>query len=150
MPVQEPHDICLLESMFVEALKMALSKGLDQSLQLLKPKYRHAYREQWPDNPMLNHCYASCEAARQWMLEVAGVEYQPIRGCMPNGIVHWALRHPDGHIFDPSGEQFEQRPDYTQMKDGGFLTKDPSRRGEAILQLVGEYFRGVQLKAIVS
>jgi len=132
------HDFHLLESVFVEALHAALSRELGQSMTLLKKPYRAEYEAQWPENPLYGHCYAAAEAARAWLFEQTGVQYKPMVMRLPEGGTHWALGHPSGRIFDPTASQFSELPDYEQMRGCGFQTKNPSRRGQAIYELVME------------
>lgn len=49
---------------------------------------------------------------------------------------HWFLRHKSGLIIDPSRRQFRALPDYRKGRGSGFLTKTPSRRTLALMEIL--------------
>jgi len=62
--------------------------------------------------------------------------YRPYVLRVPEG-THWFLKNQDGHILDPTLEQFDEGPpDYEKAKCCGFLTRDPSRRARIVIERV--------------
>lgn len=51
-----------------------------------------------------------------------------------DGISHWFLKGVnDGNIYDPTSYQFVIKPNYSEAKGKGFLTKRPSKRAVLIM-----------------
>jgi hypothetical protein len=101
---------------------------------LLKKDYREANKT----NSTYGHCYAASEALYH-MLGGAASGLRPARGQDSNGVVHWWLKSKDGRIIDPTATQYTSiglNPPYAAGKGGGFLTKDPSRRAQTIIDRV--------------
>lgn len=82
-------------------------------------------------NPMEGHCYIAAEAAYH-LLGGAPAGWTPIN-LHHEGGPHWALRHADGTIVDPTADQFDAPPDYTRARGRGFLTRKPSRRAAIVM-----------------
>lgn len=55
------------------------------------------------------------------------------------GVSHWYLVV-DNKVIDLTSTQFKERPDYTQGRGQGFLTKHPSKRAREILIRYYEVF----------
>jgi hypothetical protein len=91
---------------------------------LLKPEHRGQ------EHPHAGHCYVASEALYHLGLKELG--YTPVRGRDPNGVMHWWLRGPEGHIVDATAGQYTHPP-YAEGVPGGFLTKRPSMRAIALL-----------------
>jgi hypothetical protein len=49
------------------------------------------------------------------------------------GVTHWFLRHQTGLIRDLTAAQFENVPSYADARGCGFLTKQPSKRAQVVL-----------------
>jgi hypothetical protein len=98
---------------------------------LIRPKYRgHA------SNPMYGHYYVASEAMFH-LLGGWGSPYQAMRGKDETGDVHWWLRDTDdGSIIDVTADQFTsvgKLPPYANGRAGPFLTKQPSKRAQVVL-----------------
>ena len=52
------------------------------------------------------------------------------------GQTHWWLESPDGKIIDITKEQFDRPFPYHLGHGCGFLTKQPSKRAQAIIDLL--------------
>jgi len=87
------------------------------------------------DNPMAGHCYVASEALYHLL---GGKEsgWYPMRMRMPDGIVHWWLANSDGDVLDPTHDQFDNHPNYTDGRSGGFLTREPSKRAQELINRV--------------
>lgn len=82
-------------------------------------------------NPLAGHCYVASEALYHLMGgKGAGLTPQFVRH---EDQPHWFLRHQDGTIVDPTAEQFGTPVPYDQARGCGFLTKNPSRRAQVVL-----------------
>ena len=78
------------------------------------------------------NCYVTCEALYHLMGgKAAGWTPMSLRH---EGDTHWFLRHASGTIVDPTVQQFRTKPDYTQARGRGFLTRRPSKRAAALME----------------
>lgn len=81
------------------------------------------------------NCYAAAEALYHILGgKAAGLVPQVLR--LPNGETHWYLRaYARGPVIDPSRLQFppDRLPNYNQGRGCGFLTKQPSKRAQALI-----------------
>jgi GNAT superfamily N-acetyltransferase len=108
-------------------LVAATTESLDDSLR--KPQYRGN------PNELAGHCYVSCEALFHMM---GGHE----SGWVPQNVKHegdqhWYLRHSKtGEILDPTASQFRTPVPYHQGRGRGFLTKQPSKRAQEVINRV--------------
>jgi hypothetical protein len=107
----------------LRALTRALQAGL--SPDLLTPDWRAR-----ATTPLSGHCYVASEAAwhllggtkSTWRPQVARV----------GDITHWWLQGPDG-ILDITAGQFADPFDYSLGRGCGFLTKQPSKRAQRLM-----------------
>lgn len=53
-----------------------------------------------------------------------------------HGVCHWWLETPEGRIIDLTAEQYRKPFPYHKGRAGGFLTKHPSKRAQAIIALL--------------
>jgi len=97
----------------------------------LKPQYK----DQWtPERPTTGYCYV-----------VAEVVYHHLapEGCRPyvmktgENETHWFLKCPDGKVIDLTDDQFDKPVDYAQGKPQNFQTKEISKRGRILADLLG-------------
>lgn len=104
---------------------------------LLTPKYKNLVRHSKTEG----HCYAAAEA----LFHMLGGKSQGYSACVAsfeeNGqaFTHWWIKDQDGKICDPTAEQFTavgQVPPYHLGKGCGFLTKNPSKRAQIIIERV--------------
>ena len=82
-------------------------------------------------------CYAASEALYH-LIDGKNRGITPIQGTW-EGVSHWALRHPSGRVTDLTVDQFVEIPDYNLFRGKGFLTKNPSKKAQAIIDKVGTY-----------
>lgn len=88
------------------------------------------------------NCYVTCESLYH-LLGGKRAGYTP-HTLRHEGDVHWYLVHRIGSssgaeiqlIVDPTASQFKTPPDYTQGRARGFLTKQPSKRARAMMDLL--------------
>jgi len=97
----------------------------------LKP----AYKDQWTtERPATGYCYVVAEVAYHYLAP---------EGCRPyvmktgENETHWFLTGPDGKVIDLTDDQFDEPVDYTQGKPQNFQTKEISKRGKILADLLG-------------
>lgn len=89
------------------------------------------------DHKLFGHCYAASEALFH-MLGGKEAGYVPMRASTPLG-THWWIRDKNGNYLDPTKEQFIHRGfelPYDRGIGAGFLTKQPSKRAQKIIDRV--------------
>lgn len=91
---------------------------------LRQPRYRGH------PNPLRGHCYVAAEA----LYHLVGGRPHSLR---MGDEVHWYLVL-DGRVIDPTVSQFKSLPDYSSGRGRGFLTKQPSRRAQKVLDRISE------------
>lgn len=104
---------------------------------LLTPMYAKLERKSKTEG----HCYASSEA----IYHMLGGIHSGLTPCVAsfeeNGqkLTHWWIKDKKGNIIDPTADQFYavgQNPPYELGKGAGFLTKQPSKRAQQIIERV--------------
>lgn len=109
----------------VEAVKSHLTDDLR------KPQYRGH------ENCLAGHCYVASEALYHML---GGSE----KGWTPHTIQHeggphWYLKHKhSGAILDPTANQFKTKVPYEKGRGCGFLTKQPSKRTQTVLNRIAD------------
>lgn len=82
-------------------------------------------------NPMAGHCYVASEVLYH---QLGGKEAGWTPQCVRHeGGSHWYLKHTDGTIIDPTCDQFTTPVPYDKGRGCGFLTREPSKRSQVIL-----------------
>lgn len=82
-------------------------------------------------NPVAGHCYVASEVLFHKVGgKAAGWTPQTVRH---EGGSHWFLKNQNGDIVDPTADQFETPVPYDQARGCGFLTKQPSKRAQVVL-----------------
>lgn len=127
----------LIEDAKLDRLVQRIQAALDPSL--LKPQWR----QKVADDPTLHcttgHCYAASEAL--WYA-LGGMDgpWRPMTGKDEEGTHWWLVNTETGETVDVTAEQYTSRgkePPYHTGKRIGFLTKNPSKRAQAILRKAG-------------
>lgn len=110
-------------------LSAAIVAGLTPAL--LKPKYRHLAAGK---HKTFGHCYVATEALYHMLGgAVSGYVPQVIRH---EGGTHWYLKHRlTGRILDLTRKQFATSVPYDRGRGAGFLTKEPSKRARAVIEV---------------
>ena len=83
------------------------------------------------DNPKA-HCYVASEALYHLLDEKPKVKRMRM-----GDTVHWWLEL-DGQVIDLTAAQFDKLPDYSKGVGAGFLTKEPSKRCQIVLDRVAQ------------
>src|SRR5581483_10235697 len=82
-------------------------------------------------NPLQGHCYVASEAYYH-MMGGAASGLKPKRMRIGND-VHWWLEDKDGNVIDITHDQFPTPVPYDQGRGGGFLTSQPSKRAQILI-----------------
>jgi len=99
---------------------------------LLKPKYRVLKRT----TNTAGHCYVASEALYHSLSEKQRNYFKPYY-LKVNGITHWYLMNDErNQMLDPTYDQFDELPDYSNGVRAGFLTKNPSKRTKILLNKI--------------
>lgn len=91
-------------------------------------------------HPTTGHCYAASEALYH-ILGGKKYGYKPAYGKTKNGNTHWWIIDKDENILDVTAEQFyffNTNPPYDSKTYSGFLTKQPSKRAQSIINRVNK------------
>jgi hypothetical protein len=92
---------------------------------LLKDEYRDNPR------PYAGHCYVASEVyyhlrgGKEAGLKAVGLEHE--------GAQHWWLEDNLGNVIDLTSEQFATSVPYERGRGRGFLTKQPSKRAQTVI-----------------
>jgi hypothetical protein len=93
---------------------------------LLKPTYRQLVLG--GAHPMTGHCYVACE-----VMSFVAPDLKP-HFVRHEGLPHWFLKcRRTGRVVDPTADQFKTIPLYNEGVGKGFLTKQPSKRAQVVL-----------------
>jgi hypothetical protein len=84
--------------------------------------------------PTAGHCYVASEALYH-LLGGKDAGYTPMQ-IVHEGSSHWFLKHSSGKVIDPTSDQFKTPVPYEQAKGRGFLTKQPSKRAQTLIERV--------------
>lgn len=101
----------------------AVQSSLDDSLR----------RAPWKGSPncYAGHCYVASEALYHVLGgRKAGLKPMHVKH---EGSPHWYLESADGTIIDATAGQFSTPVPYKQGRGKGFLTKDPSKRAQIVI-----------------
>lgn len=81
------------------------------------------------------NCYVTCEALYH-LLGGKDSGWKPYV-MRHEGDTHWFLMRPWlGVILDPTASQFRTKPAYHKARGCGFLTKQPSKRARALMEVM--------------
>jgi len=81
------------------------------------------------------NCYSTCEALYH-LLGGKNSGFTPQYVKLKDGETHWFLRYFSGLILDPTAKQFKIKPNYSKAKGCGFLTKKPSKKAKALMEIM--------------
>ena len=112
---------------YVTAIRQSLSEELR-----LKP---------WKndENEMAGHCYVASEAFYH-LIGGKSCGWKPMF-TRHYDVPHWFVQHEDGEIVDITADQFEESVEYHVARGKGFLTKQPSKRAQIVIDRVDDLMR---------
>lgn len=91
------------------------------------------------NHPLTGYCYVASEA----LYHLAGGSASGLtvyRCTLPTGGTHWWLADSNGQILDPTAEQFQSPPPYSQGVRTSFLSRKPSKRAATLMAKVRARF----------
>ncbi|MCX6696143.1 MAG: hypothetical protein NTV84_00980 [Methanoregula sp.] len=97
----------------------------------LKPQFRDFWT---PERPTTGYCYVVAEVVYHYLAP---------KGSRPHLIklggndTHWFIKDPAGNVIDLTADQFDEPVDYTLGKTQNFMTKEISKRGKKLADLLG-------------
>lgn len=81
---------------------------------------------------LTGHCYVAAEAIFHL---TGGYDEWYVCRLSHEGTTHWFLEDKsEGEILDPTSDQFNTTPDYSERTRTGFMTKEPSNRAEVVIE----------------
>lgn len=109
---------------------------LHDALRLMGRKYlKPQFRDQWtPERPTTGYCYVMAEVAYHYLALKGSRPYVMKIG---ENETHWFIKDSDGRVIDLTADQFDEPIDYTQGHPQNFLTKEISKRGKMLADLLG-------------
>jgi hypothetical protein len=100
-----------------------------------KKHLRPQYKDRWkPDRPTTGYCYVVAEVVYHYF---APEGYRPYVMRTGDDDTHWFLKDPDGRVIDLTDDQFDESLDYSEGKPQNFMTKEISKRGTILADLLG-------------
>lgn len=81
-----------------------------------------------------DNCYIASEAYYH-LNGGKAAGYTPMQG-YHEGVSHWWLVNEKGRVIDITSGQFQTPVDYSKGRGRGFLTKNPSKRAQEILDAI--------------
>jgi len=121
--------------MLLDSLVRVVQEAL--SLDLLRTLYQE--RQAAGAHPLTGHCYVASEALYH-LLGGADAGWTPMH-IQHEGESHWYLRGPDGTFLDPTEAQFRNPVPHWHGKGKGFMTSQPSRRAQVVIDRVNARVR---------
>jgi hypothetical protein len=108
---------------------------LHDALRLMGKHYlKPQYRNQWtPQRPTTGYCYVVAEVVYHYLAPKGSRPYIIKFG---KNDTHWFVKDPAGDIIDLTADQFDEPVDYSQGKPQNFMTKDISKRGKKLADLL--------------
>lgn len=118
-----------MSKLLIDKIKKALTR------ELLSPKYRKTPQA----TPLEGHCYVASEALYHLLGGAQAGLKAFVAGYIENGekYTHWWLTDQNGKILDVTADQYllvGKKPPYHLGRPIGFLTKNPSKRAQIVMQ----------------
>jgi CO dehydrogenase/acetyl-CoA synthase delta subunit len=109
---------------------------LHDALRKMGRKYvKPLYRDVWtPECPTTGYCYVVAEVVYHHLAPKGSRPYVMKTG---DRETHWFIRDPQGNVIDLTADQFDKPLDYSEGKPANFLTKQLSKRGQILANLLG-------------
>lgn len=106
----------------------------DALRQMGKKHLKAQYREDWtPERPTTGYCYVVAEVAYHYLAPEGYIPHVMKTG---EKETHWFLKNREGDIMDLTADQFDETIDYTKGKRQNFMTKEISKRGRILAELL--------------
>ena len=86
------------------------------------------------ERPTTGYCYVVAEVIYH---RIAPEGYVPYVMKTGDNYTHWFLKNSDGEIIDLTADQFDKPLDYSEGRPQNFLTRELSKRGKILAELLG-------------
>jgi hypothetical protein len=96
----------------------------------LKPQFRDLWK---PERPTTGYCYVVAEVVYHYLAPKGS---RPYIIKFDENDTHWFVKEPSGKVIDLTADQFDVPIDYTLGKPKNFQTKDISKRGRLLANLL--------------
>lgn len=107
----------------------------DAVRQMGKKHLRSQYKDRWSsERPTTGYCYVVAEVVYHYL---APEGFRPHVMKTSDNDTHWFLEGPDGRVIDLTDDQFDEPLDYSKGKPQNFMTKEISKRGTILADLLG-------------
>lgn len=100
-----------------------------------KEHVKPPYKDEWtPERPAEGYCYVIAEVIYHYLAP---------EGCRPyvmkigENQTHWFLKYQSGKVIDLTTDDNDEPVDYLQGKPHNFRTKEISKRGKILADLLG-------------
>jgi hypothetical protein len=115
---------------------MITKQELYNALRLMGREYlKPRYKEEWtPQSPTTGYCYIVAEVVYHYLAPKGSRPY--VMKTTEND-THWFIMDPEGKVIDLTADQFIEPVDYSNAKPQNFLTKQISKRGKVLAELLG-------------
>lgn len=109
---------------------------LHDALRQMGRKYlKPLYKDRWtPKRPTIGYCYVVAEVVYHYLAPKGSRPYVMKIG---ENEKHWFIKTSEGGVIDLTADQFDEPIDYTQGKSQNFQTKEISKRGKMLADLLG-------------
>lgn len=92
------------------------------------------YRDDWTSEcPTTGYCYVVAEVVYHYLAPKGSRPHVMKTG---DRETHWFIRNPQGNVIDLTSDQFDKPLDYSEGKPANFLTKQISKRGQILADLL--------------
>jgi len=103
--------------------------------QMGKSQLKKQYRGQWTsERPTTGYCYVVSEVDYYYFAPKGSRPYVIRTG---DNETHWFIKDPEGKIRDFTADQFDEPLDYNIGKPCPFQSKQISKRGKLLAELLG-------------
>ena len=115
---------------------MIEKKELDDALRKMGRKHlKKPYKDRWTsERPTTGYCYVVSEVYYHYCAPKGS---KPHFMKLDENETHWFIKHPDGSIVDLTADQFDEPVDYEKARPHAFQTKNISKRGRILADLLG-------------
>jgi hypothetical protein len=108
---------------------------LDDALRRMGTKHlKPQFRDLWtPERPTTGYCYVVAEVVYHYLAPKGS---RPYIIKFDENDTHWFVKEPSGKVIDLTADQFDVPIDYSLGKPKNFQTKDISKRGRLLANLL--------------
>jgi len=112
-----------------------LQQKIEAMLTVMGTKYlKKEYKDKWSENnPTRGYCYVVSEVLHHYYYTNTDPYIIKV-----GDETHWFLKTHEGRVIDFTASQYMFKLDYSEGKKAYFLTKQPSKRGQILADLLSK------------